>query len=48
MSAKDWVAWANSDNARDIVSAYFSSQVRQFKKDQAKSMEAFLAGYNIL
>jgi hypothetical protein len=46
--AKGWVAWSQSDGAREIVSEYFALQVRHFKKERAKSIEAFLANYNIL
>ena len=47
-SARGWVACANSESSPSIVSAYFTIQVKHFKKDRSKSMEAFLAGYNIL
>ncbi len=47
-SAKGWVAWSQSDGAREIVSEYFALQSRHFKKERAKSIEALLANYNIL
>jgi len=46
-TAKGWVAWSNSDSARAIISAYFSIQVKHFRRKRVKSMEAFLSGYNI-
>ncbi len=46
--AKGWVSWVQSDSTREIISEYFAIQVKHFKKERAKSMEVFLANYNIL
>jgi len=42
-TAKGWVAWSNSDSARAIISAHFEIQVKHFRRERARSMEAFLA-----
>jgi hypothetical protein len=46
-STKGWTAWIQADYSRDIVSKYFALQVRHFRKDRPKSVEAFLASYVI-
>jgi hypothetical protein len=46
--ARSWVAWANLDQSRQVVSNYFAIQVRHFKKDRPRSMEAFLADYRLM
>jgi hypothetical protein len=40
-SAKGWMSWVQSDSTREIISEHF-------KRERAKSIEAFLANYNIL
>jgi hypothetical protein len=47
-NARSWVAWANTDQSRQIVSTYFSIQVRLFRRDRPRSMEAFLADYRLM
>jgi Rhabdovirus nucleocapsid protein len=46
-TAKGWVAWAWTNTARNIVGEYFWIQVRHFKKNRPKSVEAFLSAYLI-
>jgi hypothetical protein len=46
--ARSWVAWANADSSRQIISQCFALQVRHFRKDRQRSMEAFLAKYRLM
>jgi hypothetical protein len=46
-SHRGWVTWVQSDEAREIVVKHFSCQVKHFRRERPKSMEAFLAGYTL-
>ncbi len=43
---KGGVSWVQTDSAWEITAEYFSIQVKHFRKERAKSIEAFLAGSN--
>jgi hypothetical protein len=47
-SAKGWVSWVQTDAAHKTKTKFFAIQVKHFRKERAKSIEAFLASYNIL
>ncbi len=47
-SAKGWVSWVQTDVAHKTIAEFFDIQVKHFRKERAKSIEAFLASYYIL
>jgi hypothetical protein len=46
-SAKGWVSLVQTDAAHKTIAEFFDIQVKHFRKERAKSIEAFLASYNI-